>query len=303
MYTYKIITRLYKESNVIKSLKLYLALVILVTSTVATTGLTLLSTTTTTTDVYGQTGNMATLQNIRATYAVSIVPGAAQKISLLHYYPPAIAVPVGTTVAWFNNDPEQPHTVTSGLPGASDSGAVFNSGVMPALNGVPFQYTLNRAGDFVYHCEIHPYRVAIVSVSNAIERGKNFEMSSGVGPTLNLTRDLRTLLDFTPLNIPLDGSTPLTYNITMFKNNITNKVFSKTFTVAGDKLPLELIAGGYVNNTRVYGPDFSSTGAYHLEAPFLKGNANYIIGVEIAAINTKQPQNKITDQFSLRTVT
>jgi hypothetical protein len=88
----------------------------------------------------------------------------------------------------------------------------------------------------------------------------------------------------------------------MFKNNNTNKVFSKIFTVAGDKLPLELIAGGYINNTRVYGPDFSSTGAYHLEAPFLKGNANYTIRVEIAAINGKQPQNRITDDFSLRTM-
>jgi plastocyanin len=159
----------YKESKMIKSLKLYLALVILVTSTVTTAALTLL-TTTTTTDVYGQTGSMATLQNIRATYAVSIVPGAAQKISLLHYYPPAIAVPVGTTVAWFNNDQEQPHTVTSGLPGASDSGALFNSGIMPTTAGSFFQYTFNRAGGFIYHCEIHPYKVGIVSVSNAIER-------------------------------------------------------------------------------------------------------------------------------------
>ena len=70
------------------------ALTILVTSIVAMTALTLLTTTTaTTTDVYAQ---MATLQNIKATYAVSIVPGAAQKTSLLHYYPPAITVPVGT---------------------------------------------------------------------------------------------------------------------------------------------------------------------------------------------------------------
>jgi plastocyanin len=246
---------------------------------------------------------MATLQNIKATYAVSIVPGAAQKSSLIHYYPPAIAVPVGTTVAWFNNDPEQPHTVTSGLPGASDSGAIFNSGIMPATANSFFQYTFNREGDITYHCEIHPWRVAIVSVSSAIERGKNFELTSGVGPTFNLTKDARTLLDFTPLTVPLDGSTPITYNVTMFKTNTTNQVFSKTFTVAGDKLPMELIAGGYANQTRAYGPDFSSSGAYHLEAPFLKGNSNYIIRAEIASINGKQPQNKIADDFSLRTIT
>jgi hypothetical protein len=63
-----------------------------------------------------------------------------------------------------------------------------------------------------------------------------------------------------------------------------------------------LIAGNDINVTRAYGPDFSSTGAYHLEAPFLKGKADYAIRVEIAAINSKQPQNKITDQFTLRTI-
>jgi hypothetical protein len=174
---------------------------------------------------------------------------------------------------------------------------------MPATANSFFQYTFNREGDITYHCEIHPWRVAIVSVSSAIERGKNFELSSGVGPTLNLTKDARTLLDFTPLTVPLDGSTPITYNVTMFKTNTTNQVFSKTFTVAGDKLPIELIAGGYANQTRAYGPDFSSSGAYHLEAPFLKGNSNYIIRAEIASINGKQPQNKIADDFSLRTIT
>ena len=91
-----------------------------VTSITATTALTLLTTTTITTDAYGQTAGMA-IQNIKATYAVEIVPEATQKTNLIHYYPPAIAIPLGTTVGWFNNDPEQPHTVTSGLPGASDS--------------------------------------------------------------------------------------------------------------------------------------------------------------------------------------
>ena len=41
-----------------------------------------------------QIGSMATLQNIGATYGVSIVPGAAQRNSSYHYYPPAIAIPV-----------------------------------------------------------------------------------------------------------------------------------------------------------------------------------------------------------------
>ena len=295
-----------KSFNVRSVLTMLLISSTAITSTVLTliASTTPTSTTVGTINAYGQTGSMATLPNIGATYAVSIVPGAAQKTNLIHYYPPLIAIPVGTTVAWFNNDPGQPHTVTSGLPNATDSGAVFNSGIMPATANSFFQYTFNKEGNFPYHCEIHPWRVAMVSVSSGIERGNNFEMTSGVGPTLNLTKDVRTLLDFRPLTVPLDRSTPLTYNITISKNNDTaNKLFSKTFTVPGEKLPLELIGGRDINQTSVYGPDFSSTGAYHVEAPFLKGNAAYDIKVEITAINTKQPQNKITDRFSLRTVT
>ena len=76
-------------------------------------------------------------------------------------------------------------------------------------------------------------------------------MSLGAGQIFNLTKDSRTLLDFTPLTIPLDQSTPITYNITMFRNSTANEVFSKTFTVPGDKLQLELIKGGYANQTTI----------------------------------------------------
>jgi plastocyanin len=285
------------------SLKIVFVLIIGTSFAVGTLGLTLLSLTTPTTDVYGQAGSA-----IKATYAVSIVPGAAQRTNPIHYYPPVIAVPIGTTVAWLNNDPEQPHTVTSGLPGASLSGALFNSGIMPP-GGPPFQYTFDTslAGSFSYHCEIHPWRVGIVNVNALKDKGTNFVFASGVGPTWNITKYSRTLVYFTPITIPLDQSSPISYNITIFNNDPANpwygKVFSKTFVVPGDKLPLELIAAGYLNQTRVYGPDFSSSGAYHLEGPFFKKPANYTVRVQIAAINGKQPQNKIADDFSLRTIT
>ena len=247
----------------------------------------------------GQIGSMSTLQNIAATYAVSIVPGAAQRTSTYHYYPPAIAVPTGTTVAWFNNDFGQPHTVTSGIPGASAAGKFFNSGVMPATANSFFQYTFDKTGEFAYHCEIHPWRVAIVSVNGLREEGKNFEFASGVGPTWNLTKDFRTLLDFTPLTISLDQTSPIVYNVTMLKNG-TEKVFSGTFVTNGEALPLELIKGG--NETRVYGPDFSSTGAYHMEGPFFKDNADYKILISISSINSKPPLNPIADEFTIKTV-
>jgi plastocyanin len=112
-----------------------------VSSLTTATGLTLLTIATasaTMNAVYAQLGSVSPVTGVKATYAVSIVPGAALKSNLIHYYPPAIAVPIGTTVAWFDNDPEEPHTVTSGLVGAPNSGALFNSCVMQALNGYLF---------------------------------------------------------------------------------------------------------------------------------------------------------------------
>jgi plastocyanin len=255
----------------------------------------------------GQIGSMATLQNIDATYAISIIPGAAQRESVNHYYPPAVAVPTGTTVAWFNNDFGQPHTVTSGSPNASDVGTVFNSGVMPATANSFFQYTFDRSGDFAYHCIIHPWRAAVVSVSNAIERGNNFGLSSGTGPVWDFNKDFRTLLNIEPLTMPLDRTTPLTYNITISKNDngtggdTSNNVFSNTYVTSGEALALELVRGSG-NETISYGPDFSSTGAYHIEGPFFTGNSNYTIRAQITSINDQPPENPIVDEFSLKTI-
>jgi plastocyanin len=255
----------------------------------------------------GQIGSMATLQNIDATYAISIIPGAAQRESVNHYYPPAVAVPTGTTVAWFNNDFGQPHTVTSGSPNASDVGTVFNSGVMPATANSFFQYTFDRSGDFAYHCIIHPWRAAVVSVSNAIERGNNFGLSSGTGPVWDFSKDFRTLLNIEPLTMPLDRTTPLTYNITISKNDngtvgdTSNNVFSDTYVTSGEALALELVRGSG-NETISYGPDFSSTGAYHIEGPFFTGNSNYTIRAQITSINDQPPENPIVDEFSLKTI-
>lgn len=252
----------------------------------------------------GQIGSMATLQNIDATYAVSIIPGAAQRESAYHYYPPAIAVPTDTTVAWFNNDFGQPHTVTSGLPDASNTGEVFNSGIMPATANSFFQYTFDKAGDYTYHCIIHPWRAAVVSVSDSLARGNNFEMSYGTGPVWDVTKDFRTLLNIQPLTVPLDRTTPLTYNITIYENDTTaidNKLFSDTYVTAGEALPLELVRGGG-NETISYGPDFSSTGAYHVEGPLFSGNSNYTIRTEITSIDNRPPENPLVDEFNIKTV-
>jgi plastocyanin len=244
---------------------------------------------------------MSTLQNTPGTFAISIIPGAAQKESPYHYYPPAISVPVGTTVAWFNNDFGQPHTVTSGAPNSSHTGSLFNSGIMPATSNSFFQYTFDKSGDYVYHCLIHPWRGAVVTVSDAYEKGHYLQMFSGVGSVLNLTKDFRTLLKFEPLTVTLDMTTPLTYNITMQNIDQNRTEFTETFVTSGEPLFLELIQSNE-NQTNVYGPDFSSSGAYHVNAPFLDGEANYTISAEITAVNSLEPETPTIDEFTFRTI-
>lgn len=255
-----------------------------------------------TVNVTAQPGSMATLQNIPATYAVSIVPGAAQRESPYHYFPPSIAVPIHSTIAWFNNDFGQPHTVTSDVPGGSNVGAMFNSGLMPATANSFFQFRFDNGGDFAYHCIIHPWRVAAVSVSDSFARGVNFELSYGTGPLWNFSKDFRTLLNFEPRTVLLDRTTPLAYNITIYKDGTgpENQVFSDTFVTAGEPLPIELVRGD--NETVTYGPDFSSTGAYHIQGPIFSENANYTIRPEISAVNGRPPETPITDDFSLQTI-
>lgn len=138
-------------------------------------------------NAFGQFGGfpfLPTEQEVLPTYVVRTSPGA-QEASPQHYYPPNIAIPAGTTIGWLNDDPGQPHTVTS-LP----AGSIFNSGVIPY--GSFFQQTFDRAGEFAYHCEIHPWRTAKVSVNDAIEQENNFELTSGTGHVLSLTKNDRS---------------------------------------------------------------------------------------------------------------
>jgi len=254
-----------------------------------------------TTEAFAQPGSIPTLQHIDATYAVSIVPGAAQKENIHHYYPPQIAVPTGTTVGWFNNDFGQPHTVTSGQPKATDEGSIFNSGIMPATANSLFQFTFTQPGEFLYHCIIHPWRVGSVTASDAFFTGGGFKIDIGSGAVWDITTHPRVLLDIEPQTIPLDRNTPITYNVTISEgeNNNDKILFSKLFTTAGQSLPLELISAEG-NETISYGPDFSSTGAYHVQSDFKKGST-YPISVEIMSINSKPVESPIKVLFDFRT--
>ena len=87
--------------------------------------------------------------------SVSIAPGAADPNNGLSFDPPQIHVPTGSIVSWTNADSIQ-HTVTSDEQGLFDAG--------PISPGDTFENVFDSAGEFGYHCAIHPFMTGVVMV-------------------------------------------------------------------------------------------------------------------------------------------
>jgi plastocyanin len=87
--------------------------------------------------------------------SVSIAPGAADPNNNLSFDPPQINVPTGSIVSWTNADSIQ-HTVTSDEQGLFDAG--------PISLGDTFENVFDSAGEFGYHCAIHPFMTGVVMV-------------------------------------------------------------------------------------------------------------------------------------------
>ena len=106
-------------------------------------------------------------------------------------------------------------------------------------------------------------------------------------------------MDISPKTVPLDKVTPITYNVTINDGGNNQTLFSELFTTGGESLPLELVSG-MGNETSSYGPDFSTTGAYHVQSDFKKGTS-YPISVEIVSVDGKPVEFPIKASFSLKT--
>jgi hypothetical protein len=240
-------------------------------------------------------------EEVLPTYISRIIPGAAFEGSLFHYYPEDIAIPAGTTIAWFNDDPGQPHTVTSGNPDGPSN--IFNSDLMP-YNSF-FQYTFDEAGTFDYHCTIHPWRTGTVTVSDAVELGRNFELRSGTGPILDLTEYNSTVIDIKPVTFTPPHTTPVTYNLSLLAPNTQEEVFSESFFVLDNDLQVELVNNATMNRTQAYGPDITDpiTGTYHVIGNLFEISGEYTIRVEALTIGNTTPTERIVDEFSIQVVT
>ena len=82
------------------------------------------------------------------------IPRGASTLTTTAFAPSPIAVSVGGTVTWANND-NVAHTSTA-------DGGAWNSGSIAP--GATFSRTFSSAGTFQYHCTIHPGMVGTVNV-------------------------------------------------------------------------------------------------------------------------------------------
>lgn len=93
--------------------------------------------------------------NSDSTPAEASSSAEAAQISILDFnFSSPITIGTGATVTVTNNDGTD-HTWTS------DDGA-FDSGVL--ASGASFEFTFEEAGEFSYHCEIHPSMISSVTV-------------------------------------------------------------------------------------------------------------------------------------------
>ena len=96
---------------------------------------------------------MLTAAILIAGAAPSAAPVAVD-IKDFKFSPPALTVPVGTTVTWINHD-EETHTVTSAANGFTSSGLSHDE---------TFVRKFDRPGAYAYFCALHPHMRATVLV-------------------------------------------------------------------------------------------------------------------------------------------
>ena len=79
------------------------------------------------------------------------------------FSPNPISITGGTLVIWNNSDSVS-HTVTSGRPSDTQTGSVFDSGLVKP--GQSYQRIFQNAGTYDYFCVVHPWMVGQISITS-----------------------------------------------------------------------------------------------------------------------------------------
>lgn len=89
--------------------------------------------------------------------------GGSVSIQDFQFSPPTITVPVGGTVTWTNQSPQNFHTTTSDVQGTTNS---WDSGLTNP--GQTFSHTFTTPGTYTYHCNVHTFMRGTVIVSAGV---------------------------------------------------------------------------------------------------------------------------------------
>jgi plastocyanin len=109
---------------------------------------------TTTTAPVQTTTTTAAETTTTAAETTTTAAGDTVNIVDFTFRPDNLTVPVGATVTWTNGDGPG-HTTSSDADG-------WDSGVM--ASGETFQVVFDEPGTFAYHCNIHPFMKATITV-------------------------------------------------------------------------------------------------------------------------------------------
>ena len=102
------------------------------------------------------------IDNVYAQEQVSISPGSSNPSASEFFTPKEITVSAGTTVTWTNEDTTI-HTVVEGSPQSSGATPAFDSSIIAPK--ATFENTFDKAGEFNYYCNLHPFMTGKVTVT------------------------------------------------------------------------------------------------------------------------------------------
>ncbi len=121
------------------------------------------------------------------------------------FNPNPLSVDVGHTVTWLNGD-QVSHTVTSGLVSDSNTGSLFDSGLISP--GKTFQFTFANPGTYNYFCTVHPWMLGQVLVGQGSQSTPNQVSSSITVTTENTSYTMSDSIVVSGTVNPVDSINP-----------------------------------------------------------------------------------------------
>lgn len=221
------------------------------------------------------------------------------------YQPSEIAIPVGMTVVWFNDDDGE-HTITSAQNSSIPSPEALDSGPIQGMGG-SFIHTFTKQGIYNYYDQVNPSVKGRLIVGGPTEEGKNMNMIVGGKLPFDPKEPNRILLSFVPKTIHFPPTTSITYNV-MISNSSGKPIFSHTYVDDDGILDMELVPAHSSTISRTFttwGPDFigeegyRTTGTFHIMGPILVTDQLYSITVSIVGSDNTIFTNPPTDTFDL----